>query len=134
MLQSDGDLNMEFRWLERNGFGKRKGVAVLGGGEGSGPLFPPPVIDEDMFTADIAADLGISLTSFPRSCLFSPFNHSIQRSTTWAQRHRLLRTVFHFLKELSSYFSLMNFFGWQIRLFSHLLHTCYRSCWPCQEG
>jgi len=48
------------RWLERNGFGKRKGVAVLGGGEGSGPLYPPPVIDEDMFTADIAADLAFN--------------------------------------------------------------------------
>ncbi len=33
-------------------------MAVLGGGEGSGPLYPPPVIDEDMFTVDVAAELG----------------------------------------------------------------------------
>ncbi|ELR18704.1 nonspecific lipidtransfer protein [Acanthamoeba castellanii str. Neff] len=48
------------RWLERHGYGKRKGVVVLGGGEGSGPLYPPPVIDEDMFTADIAAELAFN--------------------------------------------------------------------------
>jgi hypothetical protein len=61
------------RWLERNGYGKRKGVAVLGGGEGSGPLYPPPVIDEDMFTADIAAELGtlIQLLIFRFALLFA---------------------------------------------------------------
>lgn len=46
------------RFLERHGHPKYKGVAVLGGGEGSGPLYPPPVIDEDMFTSDEAAELA----------------------------------------------------------------------------
>ncbi len=63
------------RWLERHGYGKRKGVVVLGGGEGSGPLYPPPVIDEDMFTADIAAELGtppspsLSCVLYVRACV-----------------------------------------------------------------
>jgi len=41
------------RFLERNGISGR-GVRVLGGGECSGPLYPPPVIDEDMFSCEEA--------------------------------------------------------------------------------
>lgn len=41
------------RFLERNGLPKR-GVRILGGGECSGPLYPPPVIDEDMFSCEEA--------------------------------------------------------------------------------
>lgn len=41
------------RFLERNGLPIR-GARVLGGGEGSGPLYPPPVIDEDMFSCEEA--------------------------------------------------------------------------------
>jgi acetyl-CoA acetyltransferase len=32
------------------------GVLVRGGGEGSGPLYPPPVIDEDMFSCEEACE------------------------------------------------------------------------------
>eukprot|EP01098_Paradermamoeba_levis_P010987 TRINITY_DN4652_c0_g1_i1.p1 TRINITY_DN4652_c0_g1~~TRINITY_DN4652_c0_g1_i1.p1 ORF type:complete len:402 (-),score=103.02 TRINITY_DN4652_c0_g1_i1:250-1455(-) len=42
-------------YLARNGFAPEEGVVVLGGGEGSGPLFPPPIIDEDMFSCEEAA-------------------------------------------------------------------------------
>ena len=41
------------RFLERNGLPTR-GVRILGGGECSGPLYPPPVIDEDMFSCEEA--------------------------------------------------------------------------------
>lgn len=41
------------RYLERNGV-TDLGVVVRGGGEGSGPLYPPPVIDEDMFSCEEA--------------------------------------------------------------------------------
>ena len=41
------------RFLEQHGLSGR-GVRVLGGGEGSGPLYPPPVIDEDMFSCEEA--------------------------------------------------------------------------------
>jgi acetyl-CoA acetyltransferase len=41
------------RFLERNGL-KVQGARILGGGEASGPLYPPPVIDEDMFSCEEA--------------------------------------------------------------------------------
>ena len=41
------------RFLERTG-APSLGVVVRGGGEGSGPLYPPPVIDEDMFSCEEA--------------------------------------------------------------------------------
>jgi len=41
------------RFLEEHGLPLR-GVRVLGGGESSGPLYPPPVIDEDMFSCEEA--------------------------------------------------------------------------------
>ncbi len=41
------------RFLEGSG-SSRPCVKVLGGGEGSGPLYPPPVIDEDMFSCEEA--------------------------------------------------------------------------------
>lgn len=34
---------------------KNGGIVLLGGGEASGPLFPPPVIDETMFSCERAA-------------------------------------------------------------------------------
>lgn len=36
------------------------GAVLLGGGEASGPLFPPPVIDESMFSCEHAARLAYS--------------------------------------------------------------------------
>jgi len=48
------------RWLERNGLGANAGVTILGGGEGSGPLYPPPVIDEDMFSCEEACDIAMT--------------------------------------------------------------------------
>jgi len=41
-------------FLQRKGLSK-KGAVFLGGGEASGPLYPPPVIDEDMFSCEEAA-------------------------------------------------------------------------------
>ncbi|MCU0693507.1 MAG: thiolase family protein [Polyangiaceae bacterium] len=41
------------RFLKQNGI-KKPAARVLGGGEGSGPLYPPPVIDEDMFSCEEA--------------------------------------------------------------------------------
>lgn len=43
------------RFLDRIGY-RRPSVTVVGGGEGSGPLYPPPVIDEDMFSCEEACD------------------------------------------------------------------------------
>eukprot|EP00928_Gymnodinium_smaydae_P032212 TRINITY_DN23394_c0_g1_i1.p1 TRINITY_DN23394_c0_g1~~TRINITY_DN23394_c0_g1_i1.p1 ORF type:complete len:407 (+),score=65.93 TRINITY_DN23394_c0_g1_i1:66-1286(+) len=39
---------------------KQGGAVVLGGGEASGPLFPPPVIDESMFSCEMAAKQAYS--------------------------------------------------------------------------
>jgi acetyl-CoA acetyltransferase len=57
-------------FLERNGRGGR-GILIRGGGEGSGPLYPPPVIDEDMFSCEEAcqrayreAGLGVADIDF----------------------------------------------------------------------
>ena len=36
------------------------GVVVLGGGEASGPLYPPPIIDETMFSCEAAARAAFS--------------------------------------------------------------------------
>lgn len=36
------------------------GIVVLGGGEASGPLFPPPVIDESVFSCEQAARSAFS--------------------------------------------------------------------------
>ena len=36
------------------------GIVVLGGGEASGPLYPPPVIDETMFSCEAAANAALS--------------------------------------------------------------------------
>lgn len=36
------------------------GIVVLGGGEASGPLFPPPVVDESMFSCEEAARSAFS--------------------------------------------------------------------------
>lgn len=41
------------RFLERIGH-SHAAVTVVGGGEASGPLYPPPVIDEDMFSCEEA--------------------------------------------------------------------------------
>jgi acetyl-CoA acetyltransferase len=58
------------RFLERAGRAGRT-IAVRGGGEGSGPLYPPPVIDEDMFSCEEAcarayaeAGLGVADIDF----------------------------------------------------------------------
>eukprot|EP00698_Gefionella_okellyi_P002523 TRINITY_DN12368_c0_g1_i1.p1 TRINITY_DN12368_c0_g1~~TRINITY_DN12368_c0_g1_i1.p1 ORF type:complete len:391 (-),score=64.88 TRINITY_DN12368_c0_g1_i1:183-1355(-) len=48
------------RWLERHGHDSSRGVVVLGGGEGSGPLYPPPVIDEDMFSCEEACRIAMN--------------------------------------------------------------------------
>eukprot|EP01027_Heterolobosea_sp_BB2_P020672 GEZU01029524.1.p1 GENE.GEZU01029524.1~~GEZU01029524.1.p1 ORF type:complete len:457 (+),score=119.88 GEZU01029524.1:38-1372(+) len=44
------------QFLERNGIEipENQDISVIGGGEGSGPLFPPPIIDEDMFSCERA--------------------------------------------------------------------------------
>lgn len=44
------------RWMERNNISLRQGVSILGGGEGSGPLYPPPIIDESMFSCEEACE------------------------------------------------------------------------------
>ena len=36
------------------------GIVVLGGGEASGPLYPPPVIDDAMFSCELAARSAFS--------------------------------------------------------------------------
>ncbi|KAJ3067527.1 hypothetical protein HDU98_009245 [Podochytrium sp. JEL0797] len=45
------------RFMERMGMDKKLGVVVVGGGEASGPLYPPPVdqISEHMFSCEEAA-------------------------------------------------------------------------------
>jgi len=44
-------------FIRRNGyFNGNKGVVILGGGEASGPLYPPKVIDEEMFSCEEAAN------------------------------------------------------------------------------
>jgi acetyl-CoA acetyltransferase len=45
------------RFLEQHGI-KKPAARVLGGGEGSGPLYPPPVIDEDMFSCEEACRIA----------------------------------------------------------------------------
>lgn len=39
---------------------RRGGIVLLGGGEASGPLFPPPVIDRRMFSCEQAASSAFS--------------------------------------------------------------------------
>lgn len=46
---------LERRGLARRGNGGAGDVVVLGGGEASGPLYPPAVIDETMFSCEQAA-------------------------------------------------------------------------------
>ena len=41
--------------MARNGNGGSGDVVILGGGEASGPLYPPAVIDENMFSCEQAA-------------------------------------------------------------------------------
>mmetsp|Transcript_17911 Transcript_17911/g.49689 ORF Transcript_17911/g.49689 Transcript_17911/m.49689 type:complete len:406 (-) Transcript_17911:66-1283(-) len=41
--------------MGRGPLAKQGGLVVLGGGEASGPLYPPPVIDETMFSCEEAA-------------------------------------------------------------------------------
>ena len=40
---------------------KRHPLKVLGGGEASGPLFPPPEINESVFSCEAYRALGLSL-------------------------------------------------------------------------
>jgi acetyl-CoA acetyltransferase len=49
-------------WLETNGYRADAGVVVLGGAEGAGPLTPPPVIDETMFSCETATRLPYNMT------------------------------------------------------------------------
>ena len=46
---------LERRGVARRGNGGSGDVVILGGGEASGPLHPPPVIDEEMFSCEQAA-------------------------------------------------------------------------------
>ena len=48
------------RWLARNGYSPNEGIAILGGGERSGPLYPPPIIDEDMFSCEEACNIAMT--------------------------------------------------------------------------
>jgi acetyl-CoA acetyltransferase len=43
------------RFLERGGISNAAICTVVGGGEASGPLIPPPIIDESMFSCEQAA-------------------------------------------------------------------------------
>ncbi len=45
---------LERRGIARQGNGGSGDVVILGGGEASGPLYPPPVIDEEMFSCEQA--------------------------------------------------------------------------------
>jgi acetyl-CoA acetyltransferase len=53
-------------FVQRRGGGRRRragasdGVVILGGGEASGPLFPPPVIDETLFSCEQAARIAFA--------------------------------------------------------------------------
>ena len=49
-------------WLADHGYDTDAGVIVLGGAEGSGPLTPPPVIDESMFSCETATRLAFDIT------------------------------------------------------------------------
>ena len=44
------------RFMETNGIGRGRAPAILGGGEASGPLFPPRLIDEEMFSCEVAVE------------------------------------------------------------------------------
>jgi len=59
------------RFMKENGIPMTKGPVVLSGGEASGPLYPPSVIDEEMFSCEEAvqrafeaSQLGISDIDF----------------------------------------------------------------------
>jgi hypothetical protein len=115
----------------RIGRGKT-GVVVLGGGEASGPLYPPPIIDEglslssslfpwfsltrlaEMFSADEAANFAYR-TAIPVSC--SPslyrFTGQIRGSAVGPKGHRVLRPV---------------------RLLSHMPHPRARVRRPRRQG
>jgi hypothetical protein len=41
------------RYLDRT-MQKKVSVRLLGGGEGSGPLYPPPILDEEMISCEEA--------------------------------------------------------------------------------
>lgn len=43
------------KFMKHNGIALSKGPVVLGGGEASGPLYPPKVIDEEMFSCEEAS-------------------------------------------------------------------------------
>jgi acetyl-CoA acetyltransferase len=50
-------------FIQRKGWSNHFGVAIMGGGEGSGPLYPPPTVDEvteDLFSCHAAAQLAYS--------------------------------------------------------------------------
>jgi acetyl-CoA acetyltransferase len=44
------------RFMRRYGMDSKLAPVILGGGEASGPLYPPRVIDETMFSCDEAAE------------------------------------------------------------------------------
>jgi len=42
------------RFMKENGLSKKRSPVVISGGEASGPLYPPPIIDENMFSCEQA--------------------------------------------------------------------------------
>jgi hypothetical protein len=45
-------------FLEKKGLDPNTGVVIVGGGEGSGPLYPPLEISEDLFSCEQAAKVA----------------------------------------------------------------------------
>ena len=50
------------RFMEKNGIPCHSAPVILGGGEASGPLFPPRVIDDEMFSCEVAVDRAYDAT------------------------------------------------------------------------
>jgi hypothetical protein len=48
VLHQDGDANPKLGPVAATG-----GIVILGGGEASGPLYPPATIDESMFSCEV---------------------------------------------------------------------------------
>jgi acetyl-CoA acetyltransferase len=44
------------RFMQRHGLSDHKAPVIIGGGEASGPLYPPKIIDENMFSCEEATN------------------------------------------------------------------------------
>lgn len=49
------------RFMNRHGLNVDKAPVIIAGGEASGPLYPPKIIDENMFSCEEAANAALVL-------------------------------------------------------------------------